>query len=138
MRREAQRAKKKKKIEKKLWQQLQQDAPRRTSGAFFWKRNFQLEFLGSRGSYVTLVVSRAQWRHFRRPRRCYSTPQRPVQVEILRCEWHRARSIRAGGTAGAHTSTATEQRYTVSTYRFAVCWTTLTTLGVHSSRSRYS
>ena len=36
--------------------------------------------------------------------------QRPVQVEILRYEWHRARSIRAGSTAGAHTGTATEQR----------------------------
>ena len=32
---------------------------------FFWKRNFTWEFLGSEGTYVTLVVSRAQWWHFR-------------------------------------------------------------------------
>ena len=47
--------------------QLQQDAPRRASNAFFWKRNFPLEFLGSKGTCVMLVVSRAQWRHFRGP-----------------------------------------------------------------------
>ena len=36
---------------------------------FFWKRNFPLEFLGSEGTYVTLVVSRAQRSHFRGPYR---------------------------------------------------------------------
>ena len=34
---------------------------------FFWKRNFPLEYLGSEGTYVTPVVSRAQRRHFRGP-----------------------------------------------------------------------
>ena len=32
---------------------------------FFREHNFLLEFLGSEATYVTLVVSRAQWRHFR-------------------------------------------------------------------------
>ena len=34
---------------------------------FFWIRTFPLEFLGSEGTYVTLVVSRAHRRHFRGP-----------------------------------------------------------------------
>ena len=34
---------------------------------FFWMRTFPLEFLGSEGIYVTLVVSRAQRRHIRGP-----------------------------------------------------------------------
>ena len=39
---------------------------------FFWKRNFPLEFFGSEGTYVTLVVSRAQRWHFRGPYQTYN------------------------------------------------------------------
>ena len=56
---------------------------------FFWMRTFPLEFLGSEGTYVTLVVSRAHRRHFRGP---YQTGKQkkahkkvPKNVEIFLC-----------------------------------------------------
>ena len=56
---------------------------------FFWMRTFPLEFLGSEGTYVTLVVSRAHRRHFRGPYRTFKQKNAhkkcPKNVEIFLC-----------------------------------------------------
>ena len=48
---------------------------------FFKKRNFPLEDFGSEGTYVTLVVSRAQWRHFRGPYQTYNNKKAQQKVQ---------------------------------------------------------